>query len=227
MVWMLSGLTDMPDSCLYDDVTGVILAGGQGKRMGSADKGLQLLDGKPLVAHVIDRLRPQVSTLIVNANRNQSAYAAFGYPVCSDEPLDWSGPLAGFLTGLRHCKTLYLVTAPCDAPFLPSRLVEDLHRSLEEKQADLAVAVSKDDEYCRVQPAFCLMKASLATDLENFMARGGRSNNGMRHGKSRRPVSTNVTVSRMSTRRMSWRGCRECQATDRMVRYEWIIDDDG
>ena len=174
MVWMLSGLTDMPDSCLYDDVTGVILAGGQGKRMGSADKGLQLLDGKPLVAHVIDRLRPQVSTLIVNANRNQSAYAAFGYPVCSDEPLDWSGPLAGFLTGLRHCKTLYLVTAPCDAPFLPSRLVEDLHRSLEEKQADLAVAVSKDDEYCRVQPAFCLMKASLATDLENFMARGGR-----------------------------------------------------
>lgn len=174
MVWMLSGLTDMPDSCLYDDVTGVILAGGQGKRMGSADKGLQLLDGKPLVAHVIDRLRPQVSTLIVNANWNQSAYAAFGYPVCSDEPLDWSGPLAGFLTGLRHCKTLYLVTAPCDAPFLPSRLVEDLHRSLEEKQADLAVAVSKDDEYCRVQPAFCLMKASLATDLENFMARGGR-----------------------------------------------------
>lgn len=174
MVWMLSGLTDIPDSCLYDDVTGVILAGGQGKRMELADKGLQLLDGKPLVAHVIDRLRPQVSTLIVNANRNQSAYAAFGYPVCSDEPLDWSGPLAGFLTGLRHCKTLYLVTAPCDAPFLPLRLVEDLHRSLEEKQADLAVAVSKDEEYCRVQPAFCLMKASLAPHLESFLAGGGR-----------------------------------------------------
>lgn len=174
MVWMFSGLTDMPDSCLYDDVTGVVLAGGQGKRMGTADKGLQLLDGKPLVAHVIDRLRPQVSTLIVNANRNQSEYAAFGYPVCSDEPLDWSGPLAGFLTGLRHCKTLYLVTAPCDAPFLPSRLVEDLHRSLEEKQADLAVAVSKDDEYCRVQPAFCLMKASLVQNLESFLVGGGR-----------------------------------------------------
>lgn len=174
MVWMLSGLTDIPDSCLYDDVTGVILAGGQGKRMGMADKGLQLLDGKPLVEHVIRRLRPQVSTLVINANRNQEAYAAFGYPVCHDDPLDWSGPLAGFLTGLRHCRTLYLVTVPCDAPFLSNLLVEKLHHALNEKQADLAVAVSKTDEYCRMQPVFCLMKASLAPHLENYLENGGR-----------------------------------------------------
>ena len=120
------GLTDIPDSCLYDDVTGVILAGGRGRRMGMVDKGLQLLKGKPMVEHVINRLRPQVSTLMINANRNTEAYATFGYPVYADDPMDFSGPLAGFLTGLRHCKTLYLVTAPCDAPFLSRHLVEDL-----------------------------------------------------------------------------------------------------
>lgn len=174
MVWMLSGLTDIPDMCLYDDVTGVILAGGRGKRMGSVDKGLQLLNGKPMVEHVIERLRPQVSTLVISANRNPEAYAAFGYPVCADEPLAYSGPLAGFLTGLRHCQTLYLVTAPCDVPFLSRRLVEDLHRSLTEKEADLSVAVSRIDEYCQVQPVFCLMKASLAPHLEKFLENGGR-----------------------------------------------------
>ncbi len=173
MVWMFSGLTDIPDSCLYDDVTGVILAGGQGKRMGMADKGLQLLNGKPMVEHVIRRLRPQVSTLMISANRNQEAYSAYGYPVYADEPATFSGPLAGFLTGLRHCETLYLVTAPCDAPFLSGRLVEELYRSLNEKQADLAIAVSRIDEYCQVQPVFCLMKASLAPHLENYLKNGG------------------------------------------------------
>ena len=174
MVWMFSGLTDIPDMCLYDDVTGVVLAGGQGKRMGMADKGLQLLNGKPMVERVIERLRPQVGALLVSANRNLGAYAAFGYPVYPDESPGYPGPLAGFLTGLRHCETLYLVTAPCDAPFLPRRLVEDLHRSLTGKEADLAVAVSKVDEYCQVQPVFCLMKASLAPHLENYLESGGR-----------------------------------------------------
>ena len=150
MVWMFPGLTDIPDSCLYDDVTGVILAGGRGRRMGMVDKGLQLLKGKPMVEHVIDRLRPQVSTLMINANRNTEAYATFGYPVYADDPMDFSGPLAGFLTGLRHCKTLYLVTAPCDAPFLSRHLVEDLYRVLDGKRADLAVAVSRADEYCQI-----------------------------------------------------------------------------
>lgn len=87
MVWMFPGLTDIPDSCLYDDVTGVILAGGRGRRMGMVDKGLQLLKGKPMVEHVIDRLRPQVSTLMINANRNTEAYATFGYPVYADDPM--------------------------------------------------------------------------------------------------------------------------------------------
>ncbi|WAV88621.1 molybdenum cofactor guanylyltransferase [Oxalobacter aliiformigenes] len=173
MVWMFPGLTDIPDSCLYDDVTGVILAGGRGRRMGMVDKGLQLLKGKPMVEHVIDRLRPQVSTLMINANRNTEAYATFDYPVYADDPMDFSGPLAGFLTGLRHCKTLYLVTAPCDAPFLSRHLVEDLYRALDGKRADLAVAVSRADEYCQIQPVFCLMKASLASHLENYLKNGG------------------------------------------------------
>ncbi len=173
MVWMFPGLTDIPDSCLYDDVTGVILAGGRGRRMGMVDKGLQLLKGKPMVEHVIDRLRPQVSTLMINANRNPEAYATFGYPVYADNPMDFSGPLAGFLTGLRHCKTLYLVTAPCDAPFLSRHLVEDLYRALDGKRADLAVAVSRADEYCQIQPVFCLMKVSLASHLENYLKNGG------------------------------------------------------
>lgn len=174
MVWMFSGLTDIPDSCLYDDVTGIVLAGGQGSRMKMADKGLQLLHGKPMVRHVIDRLRPQVSTLMISANRNQDVYAAFGYPVYADDPLDFSGPLAGFLTGLRHCETMYLVTVPCDVPFLSRHLVEDLHRSLEDKQADIAVAVSGSGKYCRIQPVFCLMKTSLAPGLENYLKGGGR-----------------------------------------------------
>lgn len=174
MVWMFPELTDIPDSCLYDDVTGIVLAGGRGRRMGMADKGLEPLNGKPMVEHVIRRLRPQVSTLIISANRNPDAYAAFGYPVHADEPKDFSGPLAGFLTGLRHCRTQYLVTAPCDAPFLSRHLVEDLFRSLAEKQADLAVAVSGADEYCQIQPVFCLMKTSLASHLENYLKNGGR-----------------------------------------------------
>lgn len=170
--------TDTVTTPFKDRVTGVILAGGQGRRMGMADKGLQPFDGKPMVKHVIDRIVSQVSRLIINANRNGETYRSFGYAVFTDKPLDYSGPLAGFLTGLRHCKTPYLVSVPCDTPFLPHELVEKLAGALEKEQADLAVACVRSGDVCRVQPVFSLMKKSLRPHLESFLENGGRKIDG-------------------------------------------------
>ncbi len=155
-------------------VTGVILAGGMGRRMGMADKGLQYLDGMPMVRHIIGRLAPQVKTLFINANRNIETYRSFGLPVFPDDPPDFSGPLAGFLTGLRHCETPCLVTVPCDTPFVSPELVEKLAAALPENQADLAVACVKTGGLCRPQPVFCLMKKSVMPHLETFLKKGGR-----------------------------------------------------
>ena len=157
-----------------DRVTGVILAGGQGKRMGMADKGLQVFDGKPMVKHVIDRIAPQVNKLIINANRNGETYRSFGYPVFKDVPLDYSGPLAGFLTGLRHCESPWLLTVPCDTPFVSPELVEKLAIALEKEQADLAIACIPSGDGCRIQPVFSLMKKTLRPHLESFLENGGR-----------------------------------------------------
>src|SRR3990167_8794866 len=99
-----------------DDITGLILAGGRGSRMGGVDKGLQNHLGMPLAMHALLRLGPQVGHLMVNANRNLGAYDAFGVPVWPDALPDYPGPLAGFLAGLEHCETPYLVTVPCDTP---------------------------------------------------------------------------------------------------------------
>lgn len=165
---------DMHPLPFKDRVTGVILAGGQGKRMGMVDKGLAVFDGKPMARHVIDRITPQVARLIINANRNGETYRSFGYPVYPDEPLDYAGPLAGFLTGLRHCETPYLLTAPCDSPFISPVLVEKLSCALEKEQADLAVACVRSGDVCRVQPVFSLMKKSVRPHLESFLENGGR-----------------------------------------------------
>src|SRR6478735_5870112 len=108
------------------DITGLVLAGGQGSRMGGVDKGLQPFRGRPMVAHVIERLAPQVHSILVNANRNPEAYAEFGHRVVSDEIEGFAGPLAGFERGLAHATTPFLVTVPCDSPFLPTDLVERL-----------------------------------------------------------------------------------------------------
>ncbi|MBS0308908.1 MAG: molybdenum cofactor guanylyltransferase, partial [Proteobacteria bacterium] len=112
------------------EITGLILAGGRSTRMGDADKGLQQLHGTPLVQHAIHRLQPQVSALLLNANRNLAQYQAFGIPLCSDETANFDGPLAGLQAGLRQCKTPLLATAPCDSPFFPMNMVQRLHRSL-------------------------------------------------------------------------------------------------
>lgn len=156
------------------NITGLILAGGRGSRMGSIDKGLVPLAGKPMVQHVIARLQPQVQHLLINANQNHDAYAAFGAPVWPDAIPDFAGPLAGLQTGLMHCATPYLVTAPCDSPFLPTDLVARLAQALQAQDADLAVAVTGEGETRQPHPVFCLAKASLLPHLTAFLEGGGR-----------------------------------------------------
>ena len=156
------------------DITGLILAGGRGSRMGSIDKGLALLGERPMVQHVIARLQPQVQHLLINANQNQDTYAAFGAPVWPDAMPDFAGPLAGLQTGLMHCETPYLVTAPCDSPFLPADLVERLASALQVEDAELAVAVTGEGATRQPHPVFCLANASLLPHLTAFLQNGGR-----------------------------------------------------
>src|SRR5438270_2629092 len=136
------------------EVTGLVLAGGQGSRMGGVDKGLQPFRGKPMVAHVLERLAPQVGTILVNANRNADAYSAFGHRVIADEIEGFAGPLAGFERGLAHATTPLVVTVPCDSPFLPLDLVARLRRALDAGEAQLAVAKTSDQAH----PVFSLMR---------------------------------------------------------------------
>lgn len=157
-------------------VTGLILAGGRGSRMGGVDKGLQLFRGRPLAEHALERLRPQVGALLINANRHAQVYQAWGAPVLADEmPQAFAGPLAGFLSGLQACSTPWLCTVPCDTPLFPSDLVARLAAAAEHQDADIAMACAlEEDGQWRAQPVFCLLKASLAHSLQDFMQAGGR-----------------------------------------------------
>lgn len=155
-------------------ITGLLLAGGRGSRMGSVDKGLQMFRGAPMALHVIMRLAPQVGPLIVNANQNIGPYEGFGYPVWPDQLTGFEGPLAGLQTGLSHCDTDYLVTAPCDSPFLPQDLVERLAAALVDGDAELAVAVTEEEGRLQAHPVFCLMRASVLPSLTAYLQEGGR-----------------------------------------------------
>jgi molybdopterin-guanine dinucleotide biosynthesis protein A len=158
-----------------NEVTAVILAGGRGSRMGGADKGLQHFRGVPLALHTLLRLAPQVGAVMINANRNLAAYESFGVPVWPDTLADYPGPLAGFLTGLEHCETPYLVTAPCDTPLFPEDLVARLAEALEREGAEIAMAAAReDDAQVRTQPVFSLLKAELMESLVRFTHGGGR-----------------------------------------------------
>ena len=157
-----------------EQITGLILAGGRGTRMGHVDKGLQNFRGAPMALHVLLRLQPQVGELMINANQNLAPYEAFGVPVWPDEMQGYAGPLAGMQTGLIHCTTDYMMTAPCDSPFLPTDLVERLAAGLEEADADLAVAVTGEGATRQAHPVFCLMKTSLLQHLNTFLRDGGR-----------------------------------------------------
>jgi molybdopterin-guanine dinucleotide biosynthesis protein A len=156
------------------EITGLILAGGRGMRMGGVDKGLQTLQGKPMILHVIQRLQPQVDRIMINANQNLDRYREFNFPVCADEKNDYAGPLAGMQAGLIHCETAYMLTAPCDTPMLPTDLVTQLATALEKSKADIAVANTKQHDRIYRQPVFCLMKKTVLTDLTAALERGVR-----------------------------------------------------
>ena len=151
-------------------ITGIILAGGRGSRMGYVDKGLQTFNGKAMVAHVLERLAPQVDEVLINANQNLDLYAAFGQRVIADEIAGFAGPLAGFERGLAHAAGDLLVTAPCDSPFLPADLVARLHAALVNGEGDLSVAKTG----AQAHPVFCLMKREVLASLRKFLASGGR-----------------------------------------------------
>ncbi|HJV60008.1 MAG TPA: molybdenum cofactor guanylyltransferase MobA [Albitalea sp.] len=161
-------------SIAKDDITGLVLAGGRGSRMGGADKGLQAHLGMPLALHAVMRLAPQVGPLMVNANRNLGAYEAFGVPVWPDALPDYPGPLAGFLTGLEHSETAYLVTVPCDTPNFPDDLVARLAQALQRDDAEIAMAATRGADGVQVQPVFCLMKTTLLDSLVRFTQSGQR-----------------------------------------------------
>ena len=159
----------MTDAIHPQDITGLILAGGRGSRMGGVDKGLQNFNGIPLALHALMRLGPQVESVMVNANRNLSAYESFGSSVWPDASADFAGPLSGFLVGLERCET----------PYLAERLAQALVR----EDADIAMAAAPETEsdgegsnrtQIRTQPVFCLMKIALAESLVQFTHAGGR-----------------------------------------------------
>lgn len=155
---------------LRDEITGLVLAGGQGARMGGEDKGLVSLDGRPMVEHVIARLRPQVGDIVISANRNGERYAAFGYPVVADLLANYQGPLAGIASGLTSVTSPYVVTVPCDSPLLGNDLVTRLARALVDGNADVAVAFDGE----RTHPVFLFLKRSLLPSLLAFLDAGER-----------------------------------------------------
>ncbi len=153
-----------------NDVTGVVLAGGQARRMEGQDKGLVLLNNKPMIEYVIEALKPQVGSLLINANRNHDKYSEYGFDIVSDELSGYHGPLAGMASSLNKINTPYMLTAPCDSPFIPDDLAQRLMTSLETENADISVAHNGE----RMQPVFCLMKKELMSSMNNFLSQGER-----------------------------------------------------
>lgn len=171
------------------NITGLVLAGGQGARMGGLDKGLQPFRGVPLALHALRRLQPQVGACMLSANRNLAAYAAFGVPVWPDarsdgqsgQP-DHAGPLAGFLSGLAHCSTPWLLTVPCDTPLFPTDLAARMAAALTRTGAHMAMAAAPElpaggnpaAPRLRAQPVFCLLSTRLRSSLQDYVHSGGR-----------------------------------------------------
>ena len=170
---------------LREQITGLILAGGRGSRMGSVDKGLQALDGRPLFMHALERLEPQVGTVLISANRHADRYGASGRTVVADLVDDHAGPLAGLQAGLATSTSAFLVVVPCDAPFFPRELVALLGAVFVDADIDAAVACTAE----RVHPVFCMMRATVRPDLDAFLDAGGRSVGAWVRGLRSRTVS--------------------------------------
>jgi molybdopterin-guanine dinucleotide biosynthesis protein A len=162
-----------------EQITGLLLAGGRGMRMGGLDKGLQTLHGEPLALHVLRRLAPQAGALLISANRHPDTYAALGAPfgaaIVADTLHGFPGPLAGLLAGLRASATPYLLSAPCDSPWLPADLATRLAHALDTHQADIATAITvAANGDSSLHPVFALLRTGLADDLAAFLAAGER-----------------------------------------------------
>ena len=153
-----------------NDISAIILAGGKGRRMGGADKGLIELQGRPLLDYIITALRPQAGDIMVNANRNQERYRAFGYPVIEDMLGDYPGPLAGMATGMQATARPYLLTVPCDSPLVPPQLTTTLYHAMASENAWLSVA----HDGTRMQPVFALLDCRLLPSLLAYLDAGGR-----------------------------------------------------
>jgi len=161
------------------EITGLVLAGGRGSRMGGADKGLQKFNGTPLALHALMRLQLQegqhIGELMINANRNLGAYEAFGVPVWPDTLSDYAGPLAGFLTGLERAETPFLLTVPCDTPRFPLDLAQRLAEAFDDPATEIAMASAPENgSEPRPQPLFSLMRVELLESLAAFTQGGGR-----------------------------------------------------
>jgi len=164
------------------DITGVVLAGGQGRRMGGMDKGWVLFHGEPLVVHVMRRLQPQVVAAMVNANRELTRYRALGHQVvsddCTEHSVQYAGPLAGVLAAMRASPTPWIVTVPCDSPLLPADLVSRMTAALDQKttvQAPLVTAITPGEQHPQMHPVFSLLHCQLKGDLAAYLEGGGRS----------------------------------------------------
>ncbi|MGV6987398.1 molybdenum cofactor guanylyltransferase MobA [Testudinibacter sp. P80/BLE/0925] len=151
-------------------ISAVILCGGLSRRMQGADKGLQLLQGKPLFSHVRARLQSQVGQILINANRHQQHYAKCGLPVFMDELDGFLGPLSGMLSGLKHSAHDWVLFVPCDAPFLPLDLAQRLLSAVSAPGLDLAYASDGEREH----PTFALLHKRVIADLQNYLQHGGR-----------------------------------------------------
>jgi len=157
-----------------EDITGLVLAGGRGSRMGGVDKGLQNHRGMPLALHALLRLQPQVGATMVSANRNLSAYESMGAPVWPDPVEGYAGPLAGLLAGLEHAETPWLVTVPCDTPDFPTDFVDRLAAAAAAQGAEIAMAATREEGQLRAQPVFCLLRTDLVESLVAFLHAGER-----------------------------------------------------
>lgn len=151
-------------------VTGVILAGGRGSRLGGVDKGLEVFHGRPLIEWVIERIAPQVDELLINANRNLDRYAGYGHRVIADQCTDFAGPLAGLQAALHHAAHDWVLCVPCDTPDLPHDLADRLRDALREHRHDIAVAATAQD----LQPTITLTRRNLRAELDAFLASGQR-----------------------------------------------------
>ena len=151
-------------------ISAVILAGGKARRMGGQDKGLQILGKQSLIEHVINRLQPQIHQISINANRNQTEYAKFGFPVFSDELPDFQGPLSGMLTALEKTNSDFILFTPCDTPFFPTNLLDKLKSTVKNDRTLIAYACDEEREH----PVFCLMSVQLKEKLQHYLASGER-----------------------------------------------------